>query len=735
MRPLEQRDYQLRIISKTHHAFCVDGIKSVLIESPTGSGKTVMGLSALKRIKETYPEIRFGWVAMRQKLLTQAAEENERVGVQDIKFVSMFDSKPPKCDLLVTDEAQHDAAATMATLHKEMGAKWSLGLTATPFRTDRVKLSYEKIIRDCGVRFLIEEGWLSPFDQCVIPNWTPLEIAKQLISNPKRWGKSVVFFHEQKDCWKLHAYLKQYKINSAVMLGSMHIEKEREPIFDAFDEGKLQVLINVQLLTEGFDCLDDKTEILTEKGWKGIGDLGEIKKSYALDPISGDMKLVPILGKAKRCIKHKEKMVEFKSQHLDIRVTEGHRIYYKYRDPNKDGRLSTNTLVKEALQLVGRKSTYALPLSAEYSFPGIDLTDDEIKLLAWFLTDGWLEGRYKSDLYIGQTKKRWIPEIRSLFRRLGLDFTEKTKKPTKGAFPNGKPHTQFRCPKGTSKAKPRYGWKRLSRFIFADKRIVSELHKMDKRQFKVFWAEALKGDGNKTERRSGWLWCEQKHHADEYTKMAVLRGFATACAPFQTKKGKIIWRVTARDKRWIGTTPSDPRATRIRSTDPLPNEQVWCVRNRLGTLVTRRNGKVVILGNCPDLQTVWVRDSGKLCTMQMAGRVLRKDPNNPGKVAQIVQSEETRWPYPRCVNVKPHKQFIWQDGHWRSLEPSDKVERVMQKTAELRRSKVVVLPGYLSGAEERVVSIRVKKDGEIKKQTVKGASDARFLSYDSLKDD
>lgn len=388
---LEVRDYQTRVVSKTCNAFLTNH-KSVLIESPTGSGKTSMGLISLKILKTIFPEIRFGWVAMRQKLLVQAAEENERVGVRDIEFVSMFESHPPKCDLLVTDEAQHDAAATMATLHKEMGAKWSLGLTATPFRTDRVKLSYEKIIRDCGVRFLIEEGWLSPFDQCVIPHWTPLEIAKQLISNPKRWGKSVVFFQEQKDCWKLHHYLKQYKVNSAVMLGSMHIEKEREPIFDAFDEGKLQVLINVQLLTEGFDC--------------------------------------------------------------------------------------------------------------------------------------------------------------------------------------------------------------------------------------------------------------------------------------------------------------------------------------------------------PDLQTVWVRDSGKLCTMQMAGRVLRKDPNNPGKIAQIVQSGETSWPYPKCVNVKPHKQFIWQDNHWRSLEPSDKVEKVMQKTAELRRSKAVVLPGYLTGAEERIVSIRVNKDGKIKKQTAKGLTgDARFLSYDLLKDE
>ena len=36
----------------------------------------------------------------------------------------------------------------------------------------------------------------------------------------------------------------------------------------------------------------------------------------------------------------------------------------------------------------------------------------------------------------------------------------------------------------------------------------------------------------------------------------------------------------------------------IRPATFSENEIVWCVKNRLGTLVTRRNGKVAILGNC-----------------------------------------------------------------------------------------------------------------------------------------
>lgn len=383
---LEPRDYQARIISKVCNSFLTD-YSSVLLESPTGSGKTSMGLVSLKLLKDAIPDITFGWVAMRRKLLQQAEEENERIGVEDIQFVSMFERDPPTCDLIITDEAQHDAASTCAALHEKMGAKWALGLTATPFRTDRIKLSYEKIIRDCGVKFLIEQGYLAPFNQYAIPSWDPLHVADQIAADPQRWGKSVVFFREQWLCHQLQALLSQRGVTSAVMLGSDSHE-EREKVFDGFDDGSIQVLINIQLLTEGFDC--------------------------------------------------------------------------------------------------------------------------------------------------------------------------------------------------------------------------------------------------------------------------------------------------------------------------------------------------------PDLKTVWVRDSGKLCTMQMAGRVLRKFGD---KVAQIVQSAETRWPYPKCVNVKPNRQFIWQDEDWRSIDPSTKVEEVMKKVQDKVLSKPIMLPGYLSGGL-RVQSVRMGKDGSVKVLTTRNTNpDSRYLSYEELEED
>ena len=92
---VEPRPYQQRIIAKAAAAFCQKGLRSVLIESPTGSGKTVMGLLIARAVQEDLG-LRIGWVAMRRNLLAQAAAENEARGIGvEATFLSMFDKDPP----------------------------------------------------------------------------------------------------------------------------------------------------------------------------------------------------------------------------------------------------------------------------------------------------------------------------------------------------------------------------------------------------------------------------------------------------------------------------------------------------------------------------------------------------------------------------------------------------------------------------------------------------------------
>jgi superfamily II DNA or RNA helicase len=254
---LEPREYQTRIISKTCNHF-LTGKKSILIESPTGSGKTAMGLTVLKLLQKHQPNIQYGWVAMRRKLLDQAEKENQKIGVTNIKFISMFDKNPPKIDLLITDEGHHSAARTCAELYVKTESKLTLGLSGTPFRTDRVQLCYEKIINDYGVRFLIEKGYLSQFDQYAIPKWTVQTVAHRFLDDPEKWGKSIIFMPTQEQCYDLQNILLNNGIMADVILGS-DSETRREEIFNSFETGESKVIINVYLLSEGFDCPDLKS--------------------------------------------------------------------------------------------------------------------------------------------------------------------------------------------------------------------------------------------------------------------------------------------------------------------------------------------------------------------------------------------------------------------------------------------------------------------------------------------
>jgi hypothetical protein len=99
---LQPRPYQARIVQSVYNMFTGQhkngkgeielAAKSVMVESPTGSGKTSMGLMGSKMLQMSMPDLQVLWVAMRRNLLTQAEKENaaKNIGVRNIQFVSMF---------------------------------------------------------------------------------------------------------------------------------------------------------------------------------------------------------------------------------------------------------------------------------------------------------------------------------------------------------------------------------------------------------------------------------------------------------------------------------------------------------------------------------------------------------------------------------------------------------------------------------------------------------------------
>jgi superfamily II DNA or RNA helicase len=263
---VQPRDYQRRIVAKAVDLFCEKGIRSVLLESPTGSGKTVMGLLIARALQERLG-LRVGWVAMRRYLLAQAEAENEAKGIgADCRFISMFDRDPPTgLDLLVVDEAQHDAANSMAHLHQRVQPRFILGLSATPFRADKVKLCFDSVLKDAGIQTLIQDGYLSPYNHFTIPLYTPQTVVDIYVRERKRWGKSLLYFHTLEQCHAADRLLKAAGVRCEVVSGT----SDRDAQLAAFREGRLDVLTNCMMLSEGFDCPELRTVFCRPSG-KGV---------------------------------------------------------------------------------------------------------------------------------------------------------------------------------------------------------------------------------------------------------------------------------------------------------------------------------------------------------------------------------------------------------------------------------------------------------------------------------
>jgi superfamily II DNA or RNA helicase len=187
---------------------------------------------------------------MRRNLLAQAAAENQRGFGVDLQLISMFEKHPPRVDLLIIDEAQHDGALSMANLHGCIKPKNILGLSATPFRSDRFKLCFERSIRDAGTHALIQEGYLSPYHHYTIPRYAPAEVAEAYARDRRRWGQSLIFFHTMADCRQCQRELARRGIDAELVTG----KSDRERQIADFSAGRVSVMINMIILAEGFDC-------------------------------------------------------------------------------------------------------------------------------------------------------------------------------------------------------------------------------------------------------------------------------------------------------------------------------------------------------------------------------------------------------------------------------------------------------------------------------------------------
>ena len=616
--------------------------------------------------------------------------------------------KPRDFSLVVVDEAHHSTATSwekVINYYAENPDCKILGVTATPDRADGEMLGqiFQSVADTYSLTDAVEDGYLVPVRPWAVEiegldfskirtlagdfNQGELEAAmmfeeplhgvahamieiscglepgalKPLLDDPERKTKlatilsgripkkCLIFCVSVAHAERMAEIIERWIGESAVVVSGKLADEDRAKYLKQFAKGEKRFLCNCMIATEGFDCLDVATEILTPDGWRGIGQLETGGLMYSLNTQTEKMELVTIDGYAERKVRPSEKMFSINSQHINIRTTEGHSFYIKH--PRKSP-ANRGFVVEKGTELFSSTGEYSIPLSAQDdSFPGLGVTDDELRLVAWFMTDGGFEN---GAFCISQAKE-YHNEIRELLTRLNLDFTERVRKNRQGfGCKTAKPLHVFKIPKGTHHGKyERDGWNKYAPLL--DKNVSKLLHTMTRRQFGIFWKELLKGDGSVSGKKSGWLWCCEKSQADAYTHMAVVRGYAASYTAETTQYGTIVYRVTCRDKQWITSDPHDQRSARMTLTDANPNERVWCVSNKNHTLVCRRNGKVAIIGNCPSIDMIIMARPTKSRSLyaQMLGRGTRPAENIAHRLGEMATPEE------RCTLIaESEKPFM-----------------------------------------------------------------------------
>lgn len=248
------------------------GTRRVCLVAPTGSGKTVMGVSTV--IKRGGRAV---WIAHRRELIQQAARQLRQIlGQLDVGVIAPgFDLEPfarvqvatvqtllarkdlPPADVLVLDEAHHYVAADWARLAKAYPNADVLGLTATPERQDGKPLGdlFESLIVAASYSELLTDGHLVPCRVYQPPEKLRDGLAQDPLEAWKRYAdgsRTFLFCSSVERAYELAEQFRQAGITAETIEAKTNT-RDRDQILQRFASGETTVLTNVYALTEGVD--------------------------------------------------------------------------------------------------------------------------------------------------------------------------------------------------------------------------------------------------------------------------------------------------------------------------------------------------------------------------------------------------------------------------------------------------------------------------------------------------
>lgn len=350
----------------------------------------------------------------------------------------------------------------------------------------------------------------------------------------------------------------------------------------------------------GYDCYSFDTEFLTKDGWKLFDDITE---NDLLATFDKNHKVEYQKYTERFDNLYNGNLYHFTGHHQDTLVTANHRMYVKDYARNQQKDMSDWKFV-EAAQL---KETYKIlntisPITKEHKDKKspIDYMDIKVylQLMGWFISDGCInfrDGKVKS-LYISQSKtSQGMRCALSKYKKSGqLMFNEyiiekkdyQANDESRYTFPSEVAEALYNdCGHGSY-----------------NKRIPNWVFDLTKRKMDFLLKGLLQGDGTKrnlvNDNDTFVYYTANSLLADDVQKLALLCGYETSkWGPYtnETNFGSVdIYQIH------INMKPKTEKMNMKQNLEKIPvtNYRTVCFSVPNGTLITRRNGKTALHGNC-----------------------------------------------------------------------------------------------------------------------------------------
>ena len=302
MKEIKLFDYQEDMKERIEKALRLH--RSVMAQMPTGTGKTYLLTAVIDSFVSNNPMEKVWIVAHRRELVSQIDEtvrkfhsysaSNTSSLLLSVKAMSIqwlmrhYDEIEEEPGMIVIDEAHHALAKTYKEMWKSFPNAKFLGLTATPCRLNGKGFTdlFDVLVQSWDVPEFISKGRLATYDFVSIKSDG---VTQRLIDSLQKRGADGDYQNKEMDMLlnkkpsieRLYRSLEEYgkdrkgivyainishaqKITKlyqehgvkAIAIDSKTPATERQQDIEAFKKGDIQVLVNVDIFSEGFDCPD-----------------------------------------------------------------------------------------------------------------------------------------------------------------------------------------------------------------------------------------------------------------------------------------------------------------------------------------------------------------------------------------------------------------------------------------------------------------------------------------------